>query len=210
MNNAVLSNPQFQPSDPVYQFAHNAAIVFAVIGIAILLFILIFYKNPLARISQKIFMGVGMIGIPLVTISLGILIGLDKAKKIEFCGSCHKAMKPYVTDMMDLESESLAAKHFKNLWINHNQCYECHTDYGLLGDFKAKAKGFVDVYRYYFGIWDGSVDSDHPIKNKSCLKCHAIATSYPELDIHRENERDIYADRIFCVDCHTPIHTIKQ
>jgi len=206
MKDVLIQSQNLQPTDPVYQFAHSAALVFAVVGIALLLFILIFLKNPLSRLSIKILMGIGIIGIPLVTVSLGFMLGLDKAKKIEFCGSCHRAMKAYLVDMQDTDSSTLAAEHFKNLWINHNQCYECHTDYGLLGDFKAKAKGFVDVFRYYFGLWDGTVDSDVQFKNENCLKCHALVSTYTKQEIHQENEKDINDNLVFCADCHSPVH----
>ena len=206
MKDVLIQSPVSQPIDPVYQFSHNAALIFAIIGIVLLLSALIFLKKPLSRLSLKILLGIGIVGLPLVTVSLGFLLGLDKAKKVEFCGSCHKAMETFVADMKDPNSSTLAAEHFKNLWINHNQCYECHTDYGLLGDFRAKTKGFIDVFRYYFGAWDGTVDSDTQFKNENCLKCHSLTNPYAKQELHKENEQDISENRIFCADCHSPIH----
>lgn len=164
-------HPEFQSVDPVFHYANIAAIIFAAIGIALLLYILISHKTLFSRTSTKIIIGIGIIGIPIVTVSLGILIGMGKAKKVEFCGSCHKAMGSYVQNMVDLNSDSLSAKHFKLRWISQNQCYGCHTDYGLLGDFRAKTKGFIDVIRYYSGIWDGStIQKKKHFKNRNCLK----------------------------------------
>ena len=32
-----------------------------------------------------------------------------------------------------MKSETLAAKHYKNRFIRENQCYTCHSDYGVAG-----------------------------------------------------------------------------
>ena len=45
-------------------------------------------------------------------------------------------------------SDTLAARHFKNHWIPEDQCYECHSDYGLSGDMEAKMEGFRHLARY--------------------------------------------------------------
>ena len=47
-------------------------------------------------------------------------------------------MQVYVDDMLDSESESLAAVHYKNRYIPSNQCYDCHTSYGMFGTVEAK------------------------------------------------------------------------
>ena len=56
-------------------------------------------------------------------------------------------MQSFVDDMRDPKSESMAAVHFKNKYIPDNQCYVCHTSYGMFGTVEAKMSGMIDVYR---------------------------------------------------------------
>ena len=67
--------------------------------------------------------------------------------EVEACNRCH-VMRPMVNDMMDPHSDTLAARHFKNRWIPKDQCYACHSDYGLSGDLAAKMEGFRHLARY--------------------------------------------------------------
>jgi cytochrome c nitrite reductase small subunit len=60
--------------------------------------------------------------------------------EVRGCASCH-VMLPMVNDMQDPGSETLAARHYKNKWIAENQCYHCHSDYGLAGDLEAEMTG---------------------------------------------------------------------
>ena len=71
----------------------------------------------------------------------------EGTKQVSACGRCH-VMWPMVNDMRDVASETLAAKHFKNRWINDEQCFHCHTDYGLYGTIEAKLDGLRHLLRY--------------------------------------------------------------
>src|SRR5262249_41046611 len=65
----------------------------------------------------------------------------EGTKKVEGCANCH-IMHPMVNDMRDPASDTLAARHFRNRYIAEDQCYHCHTDYGLSGTLAAKMEGF--------------------------------------------------------------------
>src|SRR3954470_7227571 len=67
--------------------------------------------------------------------------------EVRGCASCH-VMLPMVNDMRDPASETLAALHYKNRYIAEDQCYHCHTDYGLGGNLEAKMTGFRHLARY--------------------------------------------------------------
>ena len=60
-------------------------------------------------------------------------------------------MTPYVNDLHDPKSDTLAAVHFKNRFIQENHCYTCHTDYGMFGTVKAKWEGLGHTVRYTTG-----------------------------------------------------------
>ncbi len=62
----------------------------------------------------------GVIVFPLMVVSAGMLLVFERAEKVTFCASCHLTMQPYVDDMRDPESESLAAIHYKNRYIPSN------------------------------------------------------------------------------------------
>ena len=66
-------------------------------------------------------------------------------------------MTAFVTDLENVESDTLAAKHFKNRYIQERQCYTCHSDYGFAGTLRAKLDGLGHVWREH----DGHVRASH-------------------------------------------------
>ena len=58
-------------------------------------------------------------------------------------------MHGYVKDLKDPDSENIAAIHYKYRWIADNQCYECHSEYGLFGTAKAKMSRIRHIWSYY-------------------------------------------------------------
>lgn len=195
--------------DPALYYALRAALLFDVLGIAVLLYLLLFHKSAFSRTTSKILFGVGIVAFPAVTVAVGNLVALENAKKVEFCKSCHEAMEEYVTDMRDPDNYSLSATHYNNRWINQNQCYGCHTGYGLLGSFNAKIKGLNDVYRYYTGTWKKPIRMKDDFPNKDCLKCHGLGKSYKESKVHKKIMGKLLADKILCAKCHFPMHGKK-
>jgi hypothetical protein len=67
--------------------------------------------------------------------------------EVRGCASCH-VMLPMVNDMRDPGSGTLAARHYRNRWIADDQCFHCHSDYGLAGNLEAKMTGFRHLMRY--------------------------------------------------------------
>ena len=116
-----------------------------ILAVAILLYSLIRYRGKLTgRLAWALLVsGVGLF--PLLSVSFGNLLVFERAEKVEFCASCHLTMQVYVDDMVDPESESLAAVHYKNRYIPSKQCYDCHTSYGMFGTVEAKMAGTIDT-----------------------------------------------------------------
>ena len=60
----------------------------------------------------------------------------------------------------------------KNRFILTNQCYECHSDYGLAGTISARLSGVVHVLRYTTGRYMLPIKIAKPYPNSGCLECH--------------------------------------
>jgi nitrate/TMAO reductase-like tetraheme cytochrome c subunit len=149
---------------------------------------------------------IGGIGIlPVISLSFGTVLVFERAERVEFCASCHEPMQPYVDDMTNLESESLAAVHYKYRYIPSNQCYDCHTSYGLFGTATAKMKGLVDVYKYYTNTYHLPIQMRDPYPNNDCLKCHADSLKWQEQELHMENKEVLFAGETSCMECHGPM-----
>ncbi len=137
---------------------------------------------------------------------LNFSVAVEDSKTVEFCNSCH-IMNGYVSDLQDPESEYLASLHYQYRWIADNQCFSCHSDYGLFGNAKAKLTGIKHVWAYY-------TDYETPLKlydtynNKICLHCHAPVISFQETEEHDENAAEILSNEMSCfgVGCHIGTH----
>lgn len=140
--------------------------------------------------------------LPALSIAFGMLMVLEKAEKNQFCASCHLTMQVYLDDMEDAQSESLAAVHFKNRYIPKNQCYECHTSYGMHGTVEAKQKGLMDVYKYYTRTYKIPIEMRSPYPNGDCLKCHAESALWQAQELHLENKEALFGEEMSCMDCH--------
>ncbi|MGH7814407.1 MAG: NapC/NirT family cytochrome c [Candidatus Binataceae bacterium] len=129
------------------------------------------------------------------------------AERFSFCASCH-TMTPWVRDIEDPNSRSLAALHYRNHFIPHDQCYTCHVNYGFLGPIDAKIGGVRHVAVYYFGHpVPRKIKLYAPFPNRNCLGCHAGAAPFLRNPAHHAVMGLIVADRMKCAVCHEPIHT---
>jgi len=140
---------------------------------------------------------------------VGTILALERVRTVPLCGSCHLTMKPYVDDMMNPKSNSLAAVHYTNRYIAENQCYECHTSYGMLGTLESKEQGIVDVYKYYTRTFQLPLQLRHPYRDQDCLKCHAGAKKW--IIAHEDSQEKIFAGKVSCMQCHaetSPAHTL--
>ena len=144
--------------------------------------------------------------LPLFVISMGNIIGLQHAKKVDFCQSCHLTMGHFIKDMLDPGSQTLAAMHYRNRWCPNDQCYTCHTSYGLFGDVQAKRKGMADFFKYYTRTYTIPVRMHIPYVNAGCLKCHEHTPKFVESEAHRGSLVEIRNGTLRCIACHGPAH----
>jgi cytochrome c nitrite reductase small subunit len=195
--------------DPVDLYGSRFLAVVIVIGLAVVLYSLFRYRG---RDSGPISWGLLLAGscvFPMILSGFGTILVVERVKTVKLCGSCHLTMKPYVDDMMNPQSNSLAAVHYTNRYIAENQCYECHTSYGMLGTLQAKKQGLIDVYKYYTHTFQLPLQLRHPYPGGDCLKCHAGATKW--IAAHEDSHLAIFAGTLTCMQCHAeanPAHNV--
>jgi cytochrome c nitrite reductase small subunit len=197
--------------DPVEQVAVRLLIALAVIGIGIVIYSLVKYRGAAAGPVSWGFLLAGAVIFPLLITGVGTILVFQRAERVEFCASCHLTMKVFVEDMKNPKSNSLAALHFKNRYIPDDQCYTCHTSYGLFGTVEAKKEGLNDVYKYYTRTFHLPIKLRHPYPNKDCLKCHAGSAKW--IASHADFKDQLFSGEASCMQCHAesnPAHNIAQ
>ncbi len=160
-----------------------------------------------------------LLALPVFMWTVGSYASFEGAKRVEFCHSCHTAMDMYVNDMHDPDSTTLAALHYKNRYIQEEQCYTCHADYGMIGTAKAKATGLFHLYHWLTdsatarGVQQIKVYS--PYQNTFCLHCHAGSERFLKAGdgVHTgiadgltQVNAATKAPVTGCLDCHAPVH----
>src|SRR5262249_42204099 len=121
-------------------WAQGLGIAFAVIDLVLLLSLLSAVRRSGLTTATKELMVLALAVLPLALVFFAYSYGMQASEKVEACGSCH-VMTAWVNDLRDPKSDTLAAMHFKNRYIQENHCYTCHSDYGMFGTVKAKWEG---------------------------------------------------------------------
>jgi nitrate/TMAO reductase-like tetraheme cytochrome c subunit len=136
-------------------------------------------------------------------------LSFQRAEQVRFCADCH-TMTPWVDDLHNPVSKSLAAMHYKNRWILNDQCYTCHADYGFLGPIRTKLGSLWHVATYYgFMKMPQQIKLYKPFPNINCLQCHGPAGNFRRNSAHMAVMTPLLANQLSCVTCHQPIHTPK-
>lgn len=151
-----------------------------------------------------LFVAVGLV--PTMVAFFSFAHGLESATTVPACGSCH-VMAPFVSDLQNVASDTLAATHFKNRYIRERPCYTCHSDYGFGGTLNAKFDGLGHVWRYTTGRYEQPIKIAAPYPNVRCLGCHGAAQKFLRSAGHpKEAIPDLMAGKMSCLDCHGPAH----
>ena len=150
-----------------------------------------------------------VLGVAPVLFGLAVFaLSFNRAERLGFCASCH-TMTPWVADLKNPNSASLASKHYRNRWIVSNQCYTCHVNYEFMGPVSAKLDGMRHVVAYYTGIGmtQGAIKLYEPFPNGNCLRCHGAAQNFNQSPTHAAVMQQVKANQLSCTVCHQPIHT---
>ena len=204
--------PDFQHDLVEYWAARILAWVLALAMILVVFALFKAVRGRLVGISGRALMLIGVVLLPSFSIATGMLLVFTRAERVEFCASCHHVMQAYADDLTNPDGTGLAAIHFANRYIPTNQCYQCHTSYGLFGTAEAKMHGIAEVIKYYTGTYEVPVSMWKPYPNADCLKCHAESKLWLSVDAHtyEETEEELFANQVSCMECHGFAHGVKK
>jgi cytochrome c nitrite reductase small subunit len=173
----------------------------------LILLVLVWYwlrgRDAMPRMWGWVLVAVGLV--PLLVGFMTFAHGLESSATVSACGSCH-VMAPFVRDLQDPKSDTLAATHYKNRFILRNQCYECHSDYGLAGTITAKLAGVGHVWHYTTGSYTLPIKISKPFPNSGCLECHGESQRFLNSPSKKEILPDLMSGKMSCLDCHGPAH----
>ncbi len=187
-------------------WAQGLGIAFAVLDLILLLSLARSIRRSGLTTASKELMFLAVAVLPLALVFFAYSYGMQASEKVEACGSCH-VMTPWVNDLHDPKSETLAAMHFKNRYIQESHCYTCHSDYGMFGTVKAKWEGLGHIMRYSTGAYEQPIKIAHPYPNWRCLNCHATSQKFLDPSKHpKEDLADMMSGKTSCIDCHGPAH----
>jgi nitrate/TMAO reductase-like tetraheme cytochrome c subunit len=151
----------------------------------------------------------GIVVLPVLLSVVTAEVAFERSKTLEFCSSCH-TMDPFVNDLKDQNSSTLASKHYQYRRINYNQCYTCHSDYGFLGPVKTKLTGMKHTAIYYLGHAAKHITLYSPFPNANCLQCHEGAKSFLNNPAHQPIMAELRSGEMSCISCHSPAHPPQE
>jgi cytochrome c nitrite reductase small subunit len=192
------------------QWLQGLGIAFALLNLVLLTFAWRSLRSGAITATSRgwLFVAVGLV--PVMVAFLSFAYGLERTTTVSACGSCH-VMTPFVQDLANVKSDTLAATHFKNRYIRDNQCYACHSDYGFGGTLRAKFAGLGHVWRYTTGRYALPIKIAHPYPNARCLGCHEESQKFLNAAGHpKEDLRPLLDGTVSCLDCHGPAHPALQ
>jgi NapC/NirT cytochrome c family, N-terminal region len=186
------------------QWLQGVGIAFAIFNLFVLALIWVtLRRRGVTAISKALLLG-GILVIPIVVSVFATAHGMEQSMKTEACGSCH-VMESHLSDLRDPNSDSLAATHYKNRYIQENHCYTCHSDYGMYGTISAKLAGLGHSWRNLTGRYEVPIKIRVPYSNLRCLTCHGGARTF--LAKHDKDQiSNLMSGKDSCLDCHGPAH----
>jgi cytochrome c nitrite reductase small subunit len=187
------------------ELRRGAGIGVALIAIALLILVEFVLRKKLSRGAYYLMLLIGLFLLPSLTLLNETSLLFEETEKVSSCASCH-TMTPFVNDLLNPQSTTLAAKHYANRWISDHQCYTCHTSYGVHGTFQAKLDGLRHWWRYVTGTWTEPILYKGSYPNANCLVCHGETPKFKGQVIHQAQAEDLATDRVGCLTCHGPPH----
>ncbi|MBI4027281.1 MAG: NapC/NirT family cytochrome c [Verrucomicrobia bacterium] len=203
-----------RPEDVVLLWARRAGLVVMFISVTLTLFVLLLRRKRLMESQSKwlLFLGLCVFPIPVVLLSSGV--GMEESKSVKFCSSCHQPMGPFVNDMQNPASETLAAIHYKNSLIQHEQCWTCHSDYGISGTAKAKLTGLSHIAAVTLNTWTPPIKLPGAYPWRICLGCHGNSARFKaprkEPAAHEGLVAEVLKGGLACTDCHPSAHPPRE
>lgn len=164
--------------------------------------------SPATSRNGKILAFIGFFVLPAASLWAGLSLHMESSKSTEFCLSCH-VMEPYGESLWIDDPTALPAVHFQNRTVDRDQaCFECHTQYTMFGDYKAKLVGLKHLYVQYFGEIPETLSLYEPYQSRECLHCHEGARAF--MQEHVDYAADLKSGEMTCLDCHDVSHSITE
>src|SRR2546425_4068454 len=88
---AYAQDPNFQ-YDPIEHYTGRFLTTILILGLAITAYSILRYRGRITGIASWMFLAVGIVVVPSVSVLLGTLLALERAERVDFCGSCHLTM----------------------------------------------------------------------------------------------------------------------
>jgi cytochrome c nitrite reductase small subunit len=207
---AQTSNSGYQaPKDYATKWARNISLCGVIGAMGLIGYVLLFRRRHISSVPSQWLLFLGICILPFPMMVLGTAIGMEQAKDVSFCQNCH-VMKRFVTDMKNPENNSLAAKHFKNRYIQRDHCYTCHTDYGLFGTMQAKTVGLGHIWKETTGSYSLPVKIARPYRFTICLDCHAQSLKFEGVQEHTGLVTKIQTGEAECTTCLGLAHAPRE
>lgn len=182
-----------------------AAIVVGVVGLLLVEFV---FKRRVSLGTYRWLLLFGLLVIPAFALLGATGSMFEEMKTVEACNSCH-VMNPFVDDMRDPRSATLAARHFRTGAIPAKQCYSCHTGYGIFGTMEAKRDGFRHWLLYTTRTWKEPITFKGSYPNANCLGCHATMPRFRAVPSHQALREPLARDEMGCYTCHGLPHPAR-
>jgi len=201
------SAPAAEKGVTVGEFMRSMGIASVALAVIILICIEFIFKNRIRQNNYRLLLIISLFVLPvLITMSASTTV-METTKSVQSCNTCH-IMEPFVTDLSDPDSPTLAARHFKNKWIPQFQCYTCHTTYGAHGTLEGKRDGFRHWLLYVTGTWDEPIRYSGSYPNQNCVACHGGTENFTLVESHISLSKELSTDRVSCTSCHGPAHPV--
>jgi cytochrome c nitrite reductase small subunit len=193
------------PKDYLEDVAKLLTLTTALIAIALTGWVLVAWRRKLNVFQARLALFLGICVLPFPVMLMSTAVGLEQAKAVDFCSSCH-VMAVFVDDMEDPSSTGLAALHYQNRYIQEDHCYVCHTNYGLFGTVEAKMGGLTHIWEETTGTYELPVLAKGGYQFTICLNCHGLSAKFARNDLHQAVIGEVLANEAACTDCHARSH----
>src|SRR5262249_26302363 len=190
------------------EWIRGVGLVFAGLNLILLVWIWRSVRGEGVTGQAKALLFGGILVLPVIVVFLATAHGMQESMSVNACGDCH-VMEGHVKDLRNPKSDSLAATHYKNRYIQADQCYTCHSDYGMFGTVSAKMEGVGHVYHNITGTYPTPIKIRNPYSNLRCLSCHGGAQNF--VSKHEKEQVDnLLSGKDSCLDCHGPAHKAEE
>ncbi len=117
------------------------------------------------------------------------------SKQSSFCGSCKIMQTRYVGWERSTHARSVHAKA---------DCISCHSEPGLIGEFRAHLNGARYVMVRLSGESGGAILRGK-VYTRGCIECHKVEDIVVKTQGHEMNHRAHLAHGLDCFQCHRDI-----